>query len=47
MAANRVVAVNGYLAVTPAFFQKYTATFEGGAVYIGGSESSSSYVLRP
>lgn len=41
IASKRVIAVNGYLAVTPAFFDKYTDSFDGGAVYFGGSKTTS------
>ena len=38
--AKRVIVVNGFLAITPAFFQTYTGNFHEAVVYMFGSESA-------
>lgn len=39
--AKRIIVVNGFLAVTPEFFERYTGNFDGGAIYLGGTNTLS------
>ena len=42
LTAKRVVNINGYLAITPAFIQRYSSSMHKTSVYFGGAKTTSS-----